>query len=149
MGGLNMQGKVVPVATFLAAPSQVYNLFPVVRYYIATGTYTPGQILNVQQVGVTQLVDFTGVTYNSVTYIHNNKGQYALVPAIGAKKVKLARLQTNKVATLGTDNAITSLTSPDTYSNGQLGTQLGKEDQLAREMIQAFVKVLRTAEADI
>ncbi|KAK0706154.1 hypothetical protein B0T26DRAFT_837077, partial [Lasiosphaeria miniovina] len=60
LGGMSTAGSVVPMATFLASPSDTYNIFPVVKYYIATGSYSPGEIINVQEIGVTQLVDFTG-----------------------------------------------------------------------------------------
>ncbi|GAB1316071.1 hypothetical protein MFIFM68171_06281 [Madurella fahalii] len=103
LGGMNMAGKVVPMATFTATPSTTFNIFPVVKYYIATGTYTPGQIINLQAIGVTQLVDFTNTTYSSVTYIHNNSGQYTLAGNVAAKAAKLARLRNEKVAALGAD----------------------------------------------
>jgi hypothetical protein len=75
----NDDTSVVPVATFVAHPNMTYVIWPHVVYYISTGDYAAGQIIDVAALGVTQEVDFTGATINDVTYIHNANGEYVRV----------------------------------------------------------------------
>lgn len=58
-GGQDSSGDVVPLATFPMLPNQTYNVTPVVKYYIGTGSFTAGEIIDVQQIGPTILIDFT------------------------------------------------------------------------------------------
>ncbi|KAK0723614.1 hypothetical protein B0T26DRAFT_622758, partial [Lasiosphaeria miniovina] len=76
LGGLNMNGKVVPMATFLAAPLTTYSIKPVFKYYITAGTYSPGEIINPSSMGITYLVDFTKRVTNSITLVHDSHGGY-------------------------------------------------------------------------
>jgi len=143
MGGLNMRGDVVPTATFLAEPGQTYTIFPVVQYYIATGTYTPGQIISVEQVGKTQLCDFTNSPYSSMTFIHNNDGTYSQASLTEAKAIKLATLQSQKYALLGAED--TTAVAPRVTQNG-CGPCLS-EAQLAQGMQRVFLKLVQSANA--
>jgi len=152
---MNMNGQVVPMATFLAAPSTVYNIYPVVKYYIATGTYTPGQIINVQAMGLTQLVDFTNTTFNSATYIHANNGKYVPVPPAKAKQFKLLRLRNERSRELGLDDAFAlEADGPGSASHrrqaGPADSGDGEDDgtsPLARELQDVILKVLNAAQA--
>ncbi|KAM7191496.1 hypothetical protein V8F33_008847 [Rhypophila sp. PSN 637] len=141
--GMNMNGNVVPVATFLAAPSTTYNIYPVVKYYIATGTYSPGEIINVQAIGTTQLVDFTASTYNSVTYMQLNDGTYQLVPPTQAKMYKLLRLKAEKAKLLGYEDVKEEEEGKITGGSGSGG----EGEPLARELQEVFMKMLRSVEA--
>ncbi|KAK4209236.1 hypothetical protein QBC37DRAFT_378293 [Rhypophila decipiens] len=142
LGGMNMNGNVVPVATFLAAPSTTYNIYPVVKYYIATGTYSPGEIINVQSIGVTQLVDFTSSTYNSVTYMQLNDGTYQLVSPTQAKEYKLLRLKMEKAKLLGYEQDF-----KEEEGKGSTRGDSGEGEPLARELQDVFMKMLRSVEA--
>jgi hypothetical protein len=35
-----------PVATFVAAPNDTFNVTPVINFYVADGAYTPGEIID-------------------------------------------------------------------------------------------------------
>ncbi|KAK3372289.1 hypothetical protein B0H63DRAFT_550779 [Podospora didyma] len=142
LGGLSMSGKVVPMATFLASPSTTYNIYPVVKYYIATGSYAPGEIISVQSIGLTQLVDFTGSTYNSMTYIHDNNGTYSFSGQNLAKQVKLARLRNDKAAQLGA-HAL----EPTKSTHAGSGSDDTPADKLAHELQSVFMKMLSNIEA--
>jgi len=67
---------IIPVATFAAHPALQYYVTPVVKYYICTGTYVPGQIIDVTAIGVTASVDFTGSPYRTATFTHQSNGTY-------------------------------------------------------------------------
>lgn len=71
------QGDVVPLATILAHPSQIYTFTPVTKYYIGTGTYVAGEIIEIQDVGTVQLVNFTGTNPKNVVLTHNSDGSYS------------------------------------------------------------------------
>ncbi|KFZ13843.1 hypothetical protein V502_06413 [Pseudogymnoascus sp. VKM F-4520 (FW-2644)] len=58
MGAQSPSG-VVPVASVSAAPNQKYYFNPVARWYIGTGTYTPGTVVNITDIGNIQECDFT------------------------------------------------------------------------------------------
>lgn len=50
-----------PVATFAAAPNEKYNITPVVKFYVADGSYTPGEVIDVTTVSNNYAtIDFTG-----------------------------------------------------------------------------------------
>jgi len=76
--GSSGSGDVVPLAIFPAHPGQSYNIFPVVTYYIGTGMYVPGEIIDVQDVGTIQLLDFTGTNPKRVIVTHNPDGAYTV-----------------------------------------------------------------------
>lgn len=44
-------GKVIPVQTYPAKPNVVSQLFPKVKYYIAWGSYQPGSIIDLSELG--------------------------------------------------------------------------------------------------
>ncbi|KAI9798953.1 MAG: hypothetical protein M1833_004306 [Piccolia ochrophora] len=54
------QQDVLPVAVFTAIPSQLYQITPHRTYYISTGAYAPGTIIDVTQLGEIAKLDFTG-----------------------------------------------------------------------------------------
>ncbi|KAF5530650.1 hypothetical protein FMEXI_13425 [Fusarium mexicanum] len=65
-----------PTATFAAEPSMTYTIWPKNMWYICTGSFQAGSIIDVQAVGVTQAVDFeTG--HPDQTFTHNPNGTYS------------------------------------------------------------------------
>ncbi|KAF5232131.1 hypothetical protein FANTH_13128 [Fusarium anthophilum] len=65
-----------PTATFPAEPSMTYTIWPKNTWYICTGSFQPGSIIEVQAVGAKQEVDFeTGRA--DQTFIHNPNGTYS------------------------------------------------------------------------
>lgn len=63
MGRYGSDGQtVVPVASYPALPNQKYIVEPVVTYYVATGSYTPGTVVHLTDVGAYATIDFTQAT---------------------------------------------------------------------------------------
>jgi hypothetical protein len=71
----NDDTDIVPTATFAAHPGELYTIWPKVKYYVSTGSFTPGTVIDVQAIGQTLEVDFeTGLPDR--TYIHNANGLF-------------------------------------------------------------------------
>ncbi|KAF5575906.1 hypothetical protein FPCIR_12910 [Fusarium pseudocircinatum] len=67
---------VVPVASVPATPSNQFTIWPHNKWYIASGDFQQGTIIDVQTIGPTQLVDFeTGLP--SQTFVNNPDGTYS------------------------------------------------------------------------
>jgi hypothetical protein len=101
LGGKDMTGKVVPVSTIPAVSSSTFTIFPLVKFYISTGSFSEGEIINVRQVGKTQLVDFTELQTSEITLVHNSDGSYTMQTAAAARKHKLHKLAVQKFADEG------------------------------------------------
>ncbi|KAJ3545789.1 hypothetical protein NM208_g2337 [Fusarium decemcellulare] len=66
---------IVPVATIAALPSSSFTIWPHNKWFIGTGSFEPGTIIDIANVGVTQPVDFeTGLPKQSFT--NNPNGTY-------------------------------------------------------------------------
>jgi len=132
-----MKGNVVPVATWLAAPSTTYNIFPQVEYYISTGTYVEGQIVDVQSLGVYQVVDFSNSTYNTQTFVHNNDGTYSRQSPAATKAHRLKALALEKAIRLG---------EIEQHGTGSSTAGLVDEDLLAKKLQQTFLKWIQSSD---
>jgi len=80
MGGKdpNDSTNILPVATFVAHPSATCLVWPHVIYYISTGSYQAGTIIDVATLGNILEVNFTGAVKTDVVYVHNANGDYVL-----------------------------------------------------------------------
>ncbi|PMD52993.1 uncharacterized protein K444DRAFT_542670 [Hyaloscypha bicolor E] len=58
---------IIPVAVWTAKPSQDYEIAPVQKFFIATGTYSEGDVVNVADLGQTVVIDFTSTTYTNAS----------------------------------------------------------------------------------
>lgn len=76
LGGESGDGDVVPMFTTTAHPGQIYHMKPVVKYYIGTGSYVEGEIIDIEDIGTIQLVDFTGNNPKNVVLTHCADGCY-------------------------------------------------------------------------
>jgi len=54
------QGKVLPVSVWRAEPNETFKVYPKLMFYIGTGDYTVGEVVDVATLGKIVLVDFTG-----------------------------------------------------------------------------------------
>lgn len=72
-GGLDENGEVVPLAVFDMDPNETYNVLPVVKYYVSTGQYIPGDVIDVQEFGEYILIDFTSGSPNAVVVQANDR----------------------------------------------------------------------------
>jgi hypothetical protein len=68
--------RVIPVAVWQAKPNQVYQVTPHVKYYISTGKYQPGTIVDVTNFGLVCEIDFTGKDENMASVVYNNNLKY-------------------------------------------------------------------------
>ncbi|KAL8835416.1 MAG: hypothetical protein Q9176_006917 [Flavoplaca citrina] len=67
---------VVPVAVWQAKPNQDYHITPKRVYYISTGKFHAGLIVDVAKLGQTATVDFTGRKETVATVCLNNQLSY-------------------------------------------------------------------------
>lgn len=68
-----------PVATFPAAPNEKYNVTPVVQFYVADGSYTPGQVIDVTTVSNSYAsINFTGTPFSTATVIQGANGVFTV-----------------------------------------------------------------------
>jgi hypothetical protein len=74
-------GGVVPAPTacFQAQPNETYNITPVVKFYVADGLYTPGQVIDVPAISDTcAAIDFTGQPQTTATVAHGPNGAFTV-----------------------------------------------------------------------
>lgn len=57
---LRDQQEVLPVSVWQAMPNQKFQITPKRVYYISTGKFTPGTLVDVTQLGKSATIDFTG-----------------------------------------------------------------------------------------
>ncbi|MDB5456708.1 MAG: hypothetical protein JWP92_2293 [Caulobacter sp.] len=68
-----------PVATFLAEPNDTFNITPVVKFYVADGSYTAGQVIDVSKVSTTAAsIDFTGSPFFTATVVQGANGNFSV-----------------------------------------------------------------------
>lgn len=68
-----------PVATFPALPNEIYNVTPVVKFYVADGLYVPGQVIDYSAVSNNiATIDFTGLPQTSATVIQDDYGRFSV-----------------------------------------------------------------------
>ena len=64
----------------MAHPGEHYTIWPKVKYYITTGSFTAGTVIDVQTLGQTLEVDFeTGLPDRA--YIHNATDTFVPLPS--------------------------------------------------------------------
>jgi len=79
MGKYNDAGEVVPAFVFTPDPTTTYDLTPQVTYYIATGDYNPGQVLDITSYGSKVEIDFTTAPagWTKATVTQESDGKYS------------------------------------------------------------------------
>jgi hypothetical protein len=68
--------KIVPIQTYVAEPLASTQLFPRLAYFVSTGDYQEGQLVNRKTFGVALRVDFTGASTPVIEIIQNNEGEW-------------------------------------------------------------------------
>ena len=71
----NDDSDILPTATFVAHPGETYTIWPKVVFYVSTGEFDPGAIIDVQSVGQTLEIDFEEGLPDR-TYIHTENGTF-------------------------------------------------------------------------
>jgi hypothetical protein len=67
-----------PVAVFTAQPGKTYTITPHVTYYVASGSFEPGQIIDVTQITDPVEVDFTNKKDLGATVTHDENGNFTV-----------------------------------------------------------------------
>lgn len=68
-----------PVASFIAQPNDTFNVTPVVKFYVADGAYTAGEVIDVSVTSTNAaLIDFTGLPQTTATVIQNPNGGWTV-----------------------------------------------------------------------
>lgn len=68
-----------PVATFQALPNEIYNITPVVKFYVADGLYVPGQVIDYSAVSNSvATIDFTGLPQTTATVTQDDYGRFSV-----------------------------------------------------------------------
>lgn len=66
-----------PVATFQALPNEVYNIAPVVKFYVGDGYYQAGQVIDVSAVSNKYAtIDFTNQPSTTATVVQGINGAF-------------------------------------------------------------------------
>ncbi|KAH6709105.1 hypothetical protein BKA61DRAFT_659085 [Leptodontidium sp. MPI-SDFR-AT-0119] len=81
MGKYDATGNVVPCLTWSADPNVKYDITPDSTYYIATGSYTPGDVLDVTEYGAKVAIPFATAPagWTVATITHQSDGTYSKV----------------------------------------------------------------------
>lgn len=72
----NRDNRIVPVATFAAQPGLEYVIYPKSIYYIATGTYSEGAIVDFKGMGKMLQIDFGKSNLHDVSFTQEPSGDY-------------------------------------------------------------------------
>lgn len=72
----NDNTSIIPVATIEALPGQDFLIYPKSIYYICTGTYTKGKIIDYKTLGKRLQLDFGKTNIGKVGYTNNANGDY-------------------------------------------------------------------------
>jgi len=67
---------IIPVATWAAKSGETYKVYPKIIYYISTGSYTPGEIVDRGTFGQVATVDFSGRDETYATVTQTKEGTY-------------------------------------------------------------------------
>ena len=68
-----------PVATFAAEPNDTFDVIPVVKFYVADGAFTTGQIIDVKKFSTKSgEIDFTGRSQTTATVTQKADGSFTL-----------------------------------------------------------------------
>ena len=68
-----------PVASFNALPNEVYNITPVVQFYVADQLYQAGQVIDYSSTSsAIASIDFTGLPQTTATVIQADNGSFSV-----------------------------------------------------------------------
>ncbi|KAH0370227.1 hypothetical protein KCU65_g2619, partial [Aureobasidium melanogenum] len=71
--------KVIPVATWTAKSSENYIIYPKIQYFVSTGEYSSGDIVDVATLGQVATIDFTGKKETVAQVTQKDDGTFAPV----------------------------------------------------------------------
>lgn len=71
---------ITPVATIPANPNSNFYFQPIVKYYIGTGTYEAGTVVNITEIGPVLSVDFTQTPETTAIYTQGSNNEYTPGP---------------------------------------------------------------------
>ncbi|RPA87715.1 hypothetical protein BJ508DRAFT_233275 [Ascobolus immersus RN42] len=85
----NSDGSIIPVQTWIAKPGVSTQIFPHATYYICTGEYQPGMVVDRSTIGSALKIDFTGSSLSSVTFTYGSDGAYTAVDEDEVRKANI------------------------------------------------------------
>jgi len=69
--------RIVPTATVAARPGSQYTFYPKVKYYVCTGNFSDGEIVDIKEIGTKLEIDFSNtMTPPNVSFTQDNGGVY-------------------------------------------------------------------------
>ncbi|KAB8748982.1 hypothetical protein FH972_026533 [Carpinus fangiana] len=75
-GAKDETGKVIPIQTWPAKGGQSVVMYPVVKFFIATGSSLPGTGVKANSLGDVLQIDFTTANLKEANFIYNSNGGY-------------------------------------------------------------------------
>ncbi|PKX92865.1 uncharacterized protein P174DRAFT_461362 [Aspergillus novofumigatus IBT 16806] len=79
---------IIPVATVPASPNYDFYFQPIVKYYIGTGDYEPGTVVNITEIGPVLEVDFTQLPGTTAVYTQGRDNNYTPGPPSDSEAAK-------------------------------------------------------------
>ncbi|GIK03443.1 hypothetical protein Aspvir_007513 [Aspergillus viridinutans] len=77
MGARDPESKdIIPVTTVPASPNTDFYFQPIVKYYIGTGNFEAGTVVNITEIGPVLTVDFTQLPEPSAVYTQGRDNEY-------------------------------------------------------------------------
>jgi hypothetical protein len=67
---------ITPVATVPANPNSDFYFQPIVKYYIGTGEFEAGTVVNITEIGPVLSVDFTQTPETTAIYTQGSNNEY-------------------------------------------------------------------------
>ena len=75
---INGSGLVAPVATFAGQPNTTFNIAPVTNFWVSTGSYTAGTVIDITAIGQSIEVDFTGKSETTAIVTQDSSRQFTV-----------------------------------------------------------------------
>lgn len=73
----NTRGKVSPIETWTVEPGLKMVIFPKPVYYLTTGQYEPGNVVDRKALGSLVKIDFTAAHSDDAYLFHSSNGAYS------------------------------------------------------------------------
>jgi hypothetical protein len=77
VGSQDPSGKVIPLQTYKAESSLTSKLYPKLTYYVATGDFEPGQLVDRTKIGKYVKIDFEGCKVPTAYVVLEDNGTWS------------------------------------------------------------------------
>ena len=117
----NNIGLVAPVATFAGQPNTTFNIAPVTNFWVSTGSYTAGTVIDVTAIGPSIEIDFTGRSETTAIVTQDLSNQFTVKYFLNMSQATLYLAYNGR-----TSESVARYISPDIASNLSVGAGLTK-----------------------